>query len=451
MDLEKRTIARVTARLIPFLILCYFVAYLDRVNVGFAALEMNKAIGLTASAFGFGAGIFFIAYFFFEVPSNLLLEKFGAHRWIARIMLTWGVVAGAMAFIPNIARYTGLSTTHVFYILRILLGIAEAGFFPGIIFLLTLWFPAKYRARMVGYFMVAIPLSTVIGSPISGALLSMDGIAGLAGWQWLYLIEALPALLLSFVVVLYLTDKPADATWLEADEREWLVSRLARERSQREAVRKFNVVEALFNPRVLVIALIYFGAVATNYGLSFFLPQIVKGFGLTNLQTGFVTAAPYAVGVFSMIFWGRRSDRKLERKRHVAVALLIAAAGIAGAAVIDNPVAKMIAISIAGFGIFGCLPVIWTLPAAFLSGAAAAGGIAVVNSIGNLSGFFGPYAMGWIKDSTGSFGPGLLCLAGAGLVGVVAALLLHHDSALEGRAGEPAGHDEGGHKRVLDT
>ncbi|MFM0239353.1 MFS transporter [Paraburkholderia phytofirmans] len=435
MDLEARTMKRVTVRLVPFLILCYFIAYLDRVNVGFAALQMNKALGLSASAFGFGAGIFFIAYFFFEVPSNLLLEKFGARRWIARIMFTWGILAGAMAYIPDIARFTGLSAAHVFYGLRILLGVAEAGFFPGIIFLLTLWFPAAYRGRVVGYFMAAIPLSTVIGGPISGALLSMDGFAGLAGWQWVYLIEAAPALVLAFVVLSYLTDKPADATWLAADERGWLVARQAQERAHREAVHTFSVKEALFNPRVLAVALIYFGANATNYGLSFFLPQIVKSFGLTNLQTGFVTSLPYIVGVISMVFWGRHSDRKLERKRHVAIALLVAAGGIAAAAGLDNPVQKMIALSIAGFGIFGCLPVIWTLPASFLSGAAAAGGIAAVNSLGNLAGFFGPYAMGWIKDSTGGFGAGLLCLAGAGLVGVAAVLLLHHDPSLEASAG----------------
>jgi D-galactonate transporter len=427
----------VTVRLVPFLIVCYFIAYLDRVNVGFAALQMNKALGLSASAFGFGAGIFFIAYFFFEVPSNLLLEKFGARRWIARIMFTWGILAGAMAYIPDLARFTGLSPAHVFYGLRILLGVAEAGFFPGIIFLLTLWFPAAYRARVVGYFMAAIPLSTVIGGPISGALLSMDGHGGLAGWQWVYLIEALPALLLSFAVLFYLTDKPADATWLADDERNWLVARQAQEREHREAVRIFSVKEALFNPRVLAVALIYFGANATNYGLSFFLPQIVKSFGLTNLQTGFVTSLPYIVGVISMVFWGRHSDRKLERKWHVAIALLVAAGGIAAAAGLDNPVQKMIALSIAGFGIFGCLPVIWTLPAAFLSGAAAAGGIAAVNSLGNLAGFFGPYAMGWIKDSTGGFGAGLLCLSGAGLVGVAAVLLLHHDASLEASCSLP--------------
>jgi D-galactonate transporter len=431
MELEGRTIKNVTVRLVPFLILCYFIAYLDRVNVGFAALQMNKALDLSASAFGFGAGIFFIAYFFFEVPSNLLLERFGARRWIARIMFTWGILAGAMAFIPDISRFTGLSAAHVFYGLRILLGVAEAGFFPGIIFLLTLWFPAAYRGRVVSYFMAAIPLSTVIGGPISGALLSLDGHGGLAGWQWVYLIEALPAVLLSFGVLFYLTDKPADATWLATEERDWLVARQKQEREHRESVRAFSVKEALINPRVLAIALIYFGANATNYGLSFFLPQIVKSFGLTNLQTGFVTSLPYAVGVISMVLWGRRSDRKLERRWHVAIALLVAAGGIAAAAGLDNPVEKMIALSIAGFGIFGCLPVIWTLPASFLSGAAAAGGIAAINSLGNLAGFFGPFAMGWIKDSTGGFGAGLLCLSGAGLVGVAAVLLLHHDASLE--------------------
>ncbi|CAB3779940.1 Putative tartrate transporter [Paraburkholderia ultramafica] len=444
MELEARTIKRVTVRLVPFLILCYFIAYLDRVNVGFAALQMNKALDLSASAFGFGAGIFFIAYFFFEVPSNLLLERFGARRWIARIMFTWGILAGAMAFIPDIARYTGLSAAHVFYGLRILLGVAEAGFFPGIIFLLTLWFPAAYRGRVVGYFMAAIPLSTVIGGPISGALLSLDGRGGLAGWQWVYLIEALPAVLLSFGVLFYLTDKPADATWLAAEERDWLVARQKREREHREAVRTFSVKEALINPRVLAIALIYFGANATNYGLSFFLPQIVKSFGLTNLQTGFVTSLPYIVGVISMVLWGRHSDRKLERRWHVAIALLVAAGGIAAAAGLDNPVQKMIALSIAGFGIFGCLPVIWTLPASFLSGAAAAGGIAAINSLGNLAGFFGPFAMGWIKDSTGGFGAGLLCLSGAGLVGVAAVLLLHHDASLEASSGVASPQAAGG-------
>lgn len=431
MDLETSTLARVTTRLVPFLILCYFVAYLDRVNVGFAALQMNKDLHLSSAAFGFGAGIFFIAYFFFELPSNLLLEKFGARRWIARIMFTWGLLAGAMAFIPDIARLSGISPEYVFYGLRVLLGIAEAGFFPGIIFLLTLWFPALYRARVIGYFMAAIPLSTVIGAPISGALLGLDGMGGLAGWQWMYLIEAVPALVLTFVVLGYLTDRPADATWLRPDQREWLVNRQALERRQRESVRSYKVSQVLLDPRVLAIALIYFGANATNYGLSFFLPQIVKNFGLTNLQTGFVTSLPYVVGVIGMVLWGRHSDRTLERKWHIALALLVAAGGIAISTQFDDPVYKMLALTIAGFGIFSCLPVIWTLPTAFLSGPAAAGGIAVVNSLGNLAGFFGPYAVGWIRDTTGSFAAGLICLAVAGLVGMVTVLLLPHDTAIE--------------------
>jgi len=421
-DLEQRTMSRVAKRLVPFLILCYFIAYLDRVNVSFAALQMNKDLGFTAAAFGFGAGIFFLAYFVFEVPSNLLLAHFGARRWIARIMFTWGLLSGAMAFITG---ETG------FYVVRVLLGAAEAGFFPGMIFFLTLWFPAAYRARIIGYFMAAIPLSTVIGAPVSGALLGLDGFFGLRGWQWLFIMEAVPALILSVVVLVYLTDKPAEATWLAADERRWLVDRLAAEERQRVAARHFSVMEALLNPRVLALSLVYFGAVAVNYGLSFFLPQIVKAFGLSNLQTGFVSAIPFVIGVVSIVWWGRRSDAKMERRFHTAFPLLVAAAGLAAGAFLDDPTAKMAAFSVAGFGIFGALPVFWTLPTAFLSGAAAAGGIAIINSIGNLAGFAGPYVMGWVKDSTGSFTYGLLLLSAAAIVGMVIVLALGHDTALE--------------------
>ncbi len=422
MDLELRTIRRVTMRLVPFLVVCYFVAYLDRVNVGFAKLTMSKDLGLSETAFGLGAGIFFLAYFIFEVPSNLLLEKVGARKWIARIMLTWGILSGSMAFITG---------EYSFYTVRVLLGFAEAGFFPGIIFFLTLWFPAKERARIIGLFMAAIPLSSVIGSPVSGALLGLDGVMGMHGWQWLYILEAAPAVLLSGVVLFYLTDKPADAHWLAADERKWLMERLARERAQRETVREYTVMQALLNPRVLAVALVYFGAVACNYGLGFFLPTIIKGFGLSNLQTGFVAALPYVVGTVGMIYWGRRSDRLKERKGHAAFALFIAAAGISISTLLPDPYLKMTALTIAGFGIFACLPVIWTLPTAYLSGAAAAGGIAAINSIGNLSGFFGPYAMGYIKDQTGSFNGGLLLLAAAGFVSMGVVLMLRHDSKLE--------------------
>jgi D-galactonate transporter len=420
--LETRTIAKVSSRLVPFLIVCYFVAYLDRVNVSFAALTMNKDLGLSASAFGFGAGIFFIAYFLFEVPSNLFLERVGARKWIARIMFTWGLISGAMAFV-------GGETS--FFVLRAALGVAEAGFFPGIIFYLTLWFPAVYRARIIGYFMAAIPLSTVIGAPVSGLLLGLDGVMGMKGWQWLFILEAAPSLVLSVVVYFYLTDRPADATWLAADERAWLVNRLAQERRQRETVRTYSVMQALVDPKVLALSVVYFGAVATNYGLSFFLPQIVKAFGMSNLQTGLVAALPYVVGLVSIVMWGRRSDRKVERRFHTAFPLCVAAAGIGISTVLDDPMMKMAALSIAGFGIFGCLPVFWTLPIAFLSGPAAAGGIAIINSIGNLAGFAGPFVMGRIKDVTGSYTGGLLSLAAAGLIAAIIVIVIGHDHSLE--------------------
>jgi ACS family tartrate transporter-like MFS transporter len=436
IDLEARTIAKVSARLVPFLITCYFVAYLDRVNVGFAALTMNKDLGLSASAFGFGAGIFFLAYFLFEVPSNLFLERFGARKWIARIMFSWGVVSGATAFVRG---------EMSFFAVRVLLGIAEAGFFPGIIFFLTLWFPAVYRARIIGYFMAAIPLSTVIGAPISGLLLGLDGVVGLKGWQWLFILEAVPALILSVVVYFYLTDRPAEAAWLEPDERAWLVNRLLQEQTKRETVRRYSVTQALLNPKVLALSLVYFGAVATNYGLSFFLPQIVKAFGVSNVQAGLITALPYVVGSVGIVWWGRHSDRMLERRFHLAFPLFVASAGIAVSTALDDPTMKMVALSIAGFGIFGCLPVFWTFPTAFLCGAAAAGGIALINSIGNLAGFAGPYAVGRIKDWTGTYTGGLLSLAAAGLLATIIVMVLEHDRSLEHVS------DAGGEQPVTDT
>ena len=420
--IEQRTIAKVSRRIVPFLMLCYFVAYLDRVTVGFAALTMNKALGISATAFGFGAGIFFFSYFLFEVPSNLALERFGARKWIARIMLSWGILSGMMAVVSG---ETG------FYVVRVLLGIAEAGFFPGIIFYLTLWFPGVYRARIVGWFMAAIPLSSVLGAPVSGWILSLDGTGGLAGWQWLFILEAAPAVILSVVVWFYLTDRPADAKWLEPDERAWLDRRLAAEIKQKEDVHGLSVVQALLNPRVLALSLVYFGAVAANYGTGFWLPQIVKGFGLSNLQTGFVSAAPYVVGTIGMIWWGRRSDAKMERKGHAAVAFAIAAIGIAGSTLVEAPMLKMIALSFGAFGVFAVLPVFWTFPTAFLSGAAAAAGIAAINSIGNLAGFFGPFIMGWLKDLTGSFSAGLWAIGGCALMGMVIVLAMKHDTSLE--------------------
>jgi ACS family tartrate transporter-like MFS transporter len=422
MNLEARAMRNISVRLLPFLILCYFIAYIDRVNIGFAALTMNKDLGISATAYGLGAGVFFLTYFVFEVPSNLLLERFGARKWIARIMLSWGILSGAMAFITGEAG---------FYIVRLLLGAAEAGFFPGIIFYLTLWYPTQYRARIVGYFMMAIPLSSVIGSPISGALLGMDGIWGLRGWQWLFIIEAVPSVVLSGFVLAYLTDRPLDAKWLREEERNWLIQRLETERQRRETIHRYSVRQALTKPGVLAVALIYFGNVALGYGLGFFLPQIVKNFSLTNFQTGLVTLIPFAAGLLGMFVFGRSSDARRERKGHVAIGLLLGAVGTGGAALVDDPYLKMALFSVSGFGLYGALPVIWTLPTAYLTGPAAAGGIAIINALGNLAGFTGPYAVGYIKDLTGSFKGGLMLIAASGFVSIITVLFLHHDRGLE--------------------
>jgi MFS transporter, ACS family, tartrate transporter len=436
-DVEQRTLSKVAWRFIPFLILCYFVAYLDRVNVGFAKLQMDADLNLSETAFGFGAGVFFLAYFLFEVPSNIILDKVGARRWIARIMLSWGLVSGAMAFIPEIARATGLSAEHTFYLLRILLGFAEAGFFPGIIFFLTLWFPAAYRARIVGYFMAAIPLSSAIGSPVSAWTLSLDGMSGLRGWQWLFIIEALPSIVLGVVTFFYLTDRPADASWLDPEGRRWLQRRLALEDQRREHVSPASALHSLVDPRVLALSIVYFGAVACVYGVGFWLPTIVKGFGLSIAATGWVNAIPYVVGFVGMVWWGLRSDREGERTMHLTVALALAAIGIGGSAFLGDPVAKMIALSVGAFGVFASLPIFWTLPTAFLAGAAVAPGIAAINSIGNLSGYFGPFAMGWIKDATGGFAWGLITIAACAALAVAITLALGHDPHLE-RAPEAA-------------
>jgi D-galactonate transporter len=430
-ELERHTIRKVSARLIPFLIVCYFVAYLDRVNVGFAAITMNKDLGLTATMFGLGSGIFFLAYFLFEVPSNLFLNRFGARKWIARIMITWGIISGAMAFIPQIAQFTGLGHEYTFYLLRILLGLAEAGFFPGIIFYLTLWFPSVYRARIIGQFMAAIPVSSAIGSPISGQILGLHGVGGLAGWQWLFILEAAPALVLAGVTYFYLTDRPGEARWLAQGERTWLSGRLAAERAQREAVHDPSVWEAIIHIRVWGLALVYFGAVAGLYGVGFWLPQIVKAFGLSNAATGWVVAIPYVVGAAVMTWYGRWSDRTRHRAGHTAMALLVAAVGIAASTLTGDPVLTMLAFTIGSCGVFAALPVFWTLPTAMLSGASAAAGIAVINSVGNLSGFAGPYAIGWIKDATGSYSGGLLVIAGLATVAMVVVLALGHNRELE--------------------
>ena len=428
--IEKRTMDKVSWRLVPFLMLCYFIAYLDRVNVGFAGATMSRDLDLSAAAFGGAAGIFFIAYFFFEVPSNLALDRFGARRWIARIMFTWGLVSGAQAFV------TGEIS---FNVVRLLLGIAEAGFFPGIIFYLTLWFPSAYRARIVGLFMFAIPISTVIGAPISGLVLNLEGFAGLHGWQWMFIIEAVPSLVMTAIVWFYLTDRPADAHWLLADESAWLQDRLDAERRNRESIVRLTWLRSLRDPRVIAFGFVYMGINIPQYGLSFFLPQIVETFGgLSNFETGVVTALPYAVGAIGMIVWGRHSDKTAERKFHVVIPLALIVLGLGLAAVTPSPAIKMVWLCVAGFGFFAVLPVFWTLPTALLSGTAAAAGIAAVNSIGNLGGYFGPQIFGLLRDKTGGDVAGLMFLAGCAVVGIVIVLVLGHNPALERAAPRPA-------------
>jgi MFS family permease len=405
--LDDAPVRKAFWRLMPLLVLCYFVAYLDRANVGFAAVHMSHDIGLTASAFGFGAGLFFLTYFFLEVPSNLLLARYGARRWIARIMLTWGAMSGAMAFVTN---ETG------FYTLRLLLGAAEAGFFPGITYFVTLWFPAAYRARIMAFFLCAAPISLSLGGPVSGALLGLDGFLGIAGWRWMFIIEAVPAMALSVVVLRYLTDRPSDAAWLAPDERIELSERLATDAQQSSQLAEQGLFQALFNPRILLFGVANFAIVVAAYGVSFFLPRIIKEFGLSDLQTGFLSAVPYALAAIGLVWWGKLSDARLERRYHTVIPIVFASVGLAAAALLTDPAARTIAFSCAAIGCWAAMPVFWSLCFGNIPSKNAAGAIAVINAIANLGGFTGPSIMGFFRDHTGDFAVGLLVLAGVNLV-----------------------------------
>lgn len=413
---------KVTWRLVPFLMACYFIAYLDRVNVAFAGPTMMQSLGLTAAAFGGAAGIFFIAYFFFEIPSNLALNRFGARLWISRIMVTWGVISGAQAFV------TGEVSL---YVIRLLLGIAEAGFFPGIIFYMTLWFPAAYRARIVGLFMFAIPVSTVIGSPISGYILNLHGALGLEGWQWIFLIEALPAIAMAVAVLFYLIDKPTEAHWLTVEEKTWLQSRLDAEQRNREEHFKKDWFQSAFNMRVIALGLVYMAINIPQYGLSFFLPQIIKEFGVSDIEAGFITTLPYLVGGLGMIMWSMHSDRTGERVWHCVIPFIAMIIGLSCAAIVDDLLLKMAVLCVAAWGFFSILPVFWTLPTSFLSGAGAAAGIAAVNSIGNLGGYFGPQIFGLLKTATQEDSAGLVFLAMVAAAGGLLVWMLGHNPELE--------------------
>ncbi len=421
--LEHETIKRVRWRMIPLLFLCYYAAYLDRVNVGFAALQMNKALGLTGAAFGLGGGIFFVGYFLAEIPSNLILERVGARIWIARILLTWGIISALTAFVWNEWSFFGI---------RFLLGIAEAGYYPGIILFLTWWFPSAYRSRMIALFMTAIPVAVITGSWASGYILGMDGIWGLSGWQWLFVIEALPAIVLGVIVYFRLTDRPEHAHWLTEPQREWLSGRLAAERAQRESIRHFALGETLRNPRVWALTLVYFGQNVTGYGFVLFLPQIVKQFGLTNVQTGFVSALPFIGTLVGIFLWARASDRTGARSGMCGASLLISAVLLMSCLLLQSsPIATMAVLILFQVAASGIAPTFWPLPCAMLTGSAAAGGIALINSVGNLGGFLGPYVMGLVQDATGSFPLGLLAIAMGSVVAGLVVLALGHDRRLE--------------------
>jgi ACS family tartrate transporter-like MFS transporter len=421
--LEQATLARVTRRLLPFLFLLFIVCYLDRVNVGFAALQMNRDLGFSPAVYGFGAGIFFLGYVLFEVPSNLILARIGARVWIARIMITWGLIASAMMFVRGPLSLYGL---------RFLLGVAEAGFAPGIIYYLGGWFPAAERARAMSWFLIAIPLSGVVGGPLSGALLGLHGYLGLAGWQWLFLLEGLPAVVLGFVVLGYLTDRPEEAAWLAPAERAWLSTHMSQEREQCERRHGLSVLQALSNRTVWQLGLLHFLCFTFGtYVLGLWLPQILWGFsGLSDFRVGLVSAVPNLVAAVGMVLVGAHSDRSGERLLHVAATALTATFGFLASAYLHSPVLIVLALSLAAVGLRSAAGPFWTLPSAFLSGSAAAGGIALINSVSNLSGFVGPYAIGLLKGASGSFHSGLLLLALVPLAGAALALRLRRAPVL---------------------
>jgi ACS family tartrate transporter-like MFS transporter len=418
-SVETRTIRKIYFRLLPLLFLAYFVCYLDRINVGFAALTMNKELGFNASIFAFGATAFFWGYCLFEIPSNIVLEKVGARLWIARIMVTWGLLSGATAFVTGSTSFT---------IVRCLLGVAEAGFFPGMILFFTYWFPARYRGRVVGWFMTAIPVSIALGAPISTALLELDGLLGLAGWRWMFLGEALPAVLLGVVVFFCVTDKPEKARWLAADERAWLLGELAAERREVESVRVYGLLASLLNLRVLALSIIYLGISTASVGLVIFAPQIIKQLGLSNMQTGFATALPYIVGTIGMIAWGYVTDRMHERRWNLFFACLCASIGMLIAGLTNGSYLAIAGMALGTIGFYGMKTPFWPLPATYFTGTAAAAAIAAINSLGNFGGMIGPMAIGWLKDKTGSFESGLYVLSAFALVSAIMTLI-----AVQGR------------------
>jgi MFS transporter, ACS family, tartrate transporter len=420
---RQSAIAKTVRRLIPFLVLCYAVNFLDRVNVGYAALAMNADLGFTPSIYGIGAGIFFVGYILFEIPSNLALKRFGARIWIARIMISWGLIATAMALV---------SGERSFYVMRFLLGVAEAGFFPGIVLYLTYWFPARERARIVALFMAAVPIATMVGGPISGALLELHGFLGLKGWQWLFIIEGVPAILLGAIALRFLDDTPEQASWLGAEERQALSRTLAAEADAARAIGYAELGQALTRPRVLALGLLYFCIVMGLYGLGFWMPQVIQTYGLGPLAIGFATAIPYFFAAVAMVAWGAHSDRTGERIWHIALPLFVGGAAFAWSAAPLSLALMLVALTLATSGTYAAIGTFWSLPTAILTGTGAAAGLALVNSLGNVSGLVGPPIIGALKQGTGAFTASLLFLAGMLILG--AAIVLAFGAVERARA-----------------
>lgn len=411
---ESSVYRKVTWRLLPFLMLCYVVAYLDRVNVGFAKLQMLNDLKFSETVYGLGAGIFFLGYFLFEVPSNVILHRVGARIWIARIMITWGLISGAFTFVDS---------PGMFYFMRFLLGLAEAGFFPGIILYLTYWYPAERRARMVATFMAAIPLSGVIGGPLSGWVMeSFAGTNGMAGWQWMFIIEAIPALLLGVAVLCYLDNGIRSAKWLSEEEKSLLEHNVARDAGDKTAHPSLGAVFA--DRRVWLMAFIYFCCVMGQYGLTFWMPSLIKAAGVKGvLDVGLFTAIPFSAAVITMILFGRSADRLRERRWHLAIPMVLGAAGLVGSALAGgNTTLAVACLTVAAAGVITSAPLFWSLPTAFLGGMGAAAGIAAINSVGNLAGFASPFLVGWLKDLTQSTDVGMYTLAAVLVAGALTVL-----------------------------
>ncbi|HZP92997.1 MAG TPA: MFS transporter [Burkholderiales bacterium] len=424
---EQALVRRMAWRIIPFLFLVYLVCIIDRLNVGFAALTMNRDLGFTATVYGWGAGLFFVGYFLGEVPSNLILARVGARVWFARIMVTWGVLACAMGFIDGQAG---------FYAVRFLLGLAEAGFFPGVIFYLTLWFPEQYRGRIFGLFLIVSPLNNTIAAPLSGLILKhFDGLMGYPGWRWLFVVEGIPAVLLAWVTFRILIDRPDHAPWLDDEEKNHLRETLAREAAARTETKRLSLWQTLAHPKVLLFAVVYTGLAIGIYGIALWMPQLIKGMGVQDpVEIGLIMAVPYLLATVAMVLWSRHSDRTGERVWHCAAPLALGCAGLITSTYAGSPLLAMIALTAAAVGIYSSQPIFWSMPTGYLAGVAAAGGIALINSVGNLGGFIGPFAVGWLKDQTGSFQAGLIFLAACLMVGSIVAYFVGRATLARGTA-----------------